>query len=140
MGLVMICCGGGLLPILLKLGEPVSRGLEGGIESVSEVPREPVFVPCLRGTNRAVPPRALDKVSSSSFETTFSEVNLGRGDFLDWYSLIDAIALLTSLPRIGYDRSLGTLSIVSIKSNIRGFSQPSGCVKHSGRARRMTPN
>jgi hypothetical protein len=33
------CCGGGLLPILLRLGEPVSRGLEGGNDSVSEVPQ-----------------------------------------------------------------------------------------------------
>jgi len=83
-GLPKICCGG-LLPILFGFGELVSRGLEGGNVSVSEVPHlDPEFEPCLRGTNRAVPPRALDKASSSSFVTTFSQVNLGRRDFLDW--------------------------------------------------------
>lgn len=100
----MDCCGGGLPPTLLKLGEPVSRGLEGGNDSVSEVPQwepEPEFGPGLRETSRVVPPRALDKVSSSSLETIFSAVSIGERDFLDWYSFIEVSALLTSLPRTG---------------------------------------
>jgi hypothetical protein len=46
--------------------------------SVSEVSqREPELEPCLRGINRAIPPRALDKDSSSSV-TIFSEVKMGE--------------------------------------------------------------
>lgn len=141
-GLVMTWCGGGLLPSLLRPGELISRGLEGGNESVSEVPqREPDLEPCLCWTNRAVPPKALDRVSSSSFVITFSEVSLGRRDFLDWCSFIDATALLTSLPRTGYKKTLRTLSVIlTKKNNLRGLSQPLGCAKRSRRARTMTPN
>jgi hypothetical protein len=123
-GLFIGCCGGGLPLNLLRLGEPISRGLEGGNDSVSEVPqREPgLDPPFLRGTNRAVPPRALDKVSSSSFVTTFSAVNLGRRDFFDWYSSSDAAALLTSLPRTGYIKELvRTPSFLHKKKHTRTF-------------------
>lgn len=115
MGLVMICWGGGLGPNLLRVGEPISRGLEGGNDTVSGVPQEPDLEPCLCWTNRAVPPRALDKASSSSFVVTFSEVSLGRRDFLDWCSFIDATALLTSLLRTGWRRTLRTLSVTLTK-------------------------
>ena len=36
---------------------------------------------------------------------------------MDWYSFIDAIALLTSLPRTGYDRALvRSLTVTSAKT------------------------
>lgn len=141
MGLFIDCCGGGLPPILLKLGEPGSRGLEGGNESVSDVPqREPVLDPCLRVTNRVVPPRAWDRVSSSSLVTTFSAVNLGRRDFFDWHSSIDAAALLTSFPRTGYTRELRKTPSAVKEKNIRGLSRLLGCARHSRRAHGMTPD
>ena len=141
-GLVAGYCGEGLLSILFKLGDSVSRGLEGGNDSVSEVPlREPGFDPCLRETNRVVPPRARDNASSSSSVTTFSEVSLGRRDFLDWYSSIAATALLTSLPRTGCIRELMRLpSDISVKNHIRGLSQLLDCGRHSRKAHRMIPN
>jgi len=120
------------MPILLGPGELGSRGLEGGNESDSEVPqREPAFDPCLRETNRVVPPRALDKASSSSSETTFSEVNLGRRDFLDWYSSIDATARLTSLPKTGYIRELMRTFPVKLRKNAYEYSRNSRVVRNA---------
>ena len=107
----MVCCGGGLGPSLLGPGE---RGLEGGNDSVSGVPREFVLESDLRGINRVLPARAFVKISSSSFVVTFSEVSLGIRDFLDCSSSIDATALFTSLPRIGYKMALRILPVIPI--------------------------